>query len=77
MLEMQTIETGRPRRRTVKRIVTYSEQATARFDKPTFEALTMTAAKMGIARGRLVSELVEDALRRVGALADVQDRNAA
>ena len=46
------------------------------FDKPTFDALIATAAKMGVAKGRLVAEIVEDALRRVGALAEPTDRAA-
>ena len=76
MLEMQETTIGRPRRRPVKRVVTYPEQVSARFDRPTFDALIATAAKMGVAKGRLVAEIVEDALRRVGALAEPTDRAA-
>ena len=75
MLEMQEVTAVRSRR-PVKHVVTYPEHVHARLDKPTFEALNTVAAKMGYARGRLVAELIEDALRRVGALTEPTDRAA-
>ena len=77
MLELQETSLSlRPRRRPVQRINSYPEQVSARFGKAAYEALSVTAAKMGYTKGRFVAELVEDALRRAGALAEPSDRAA-
>ena len=73
MLQAQASTCGTRRRTPAAR---FTEPFSIRLDKATAEALANVSARSGKARGWIIAELLDEGLKRIGALAEPTDKAA-